>query len=343
QRLRRRPGRPLSRADPHRSGDRSGRVGDRRARPAAAPRLPARRRSRGAARRDRLAAFERRLQRRQRCVDRDPPPRRRDQRAPAGGKAGARARGGTPRRSARRGRGRLARRANLRVDASRLARRWHSRNRRLDAGARRAGRMTSVDIVLPVYNEQEGLEAFHTALTATLDPLSDRYRFGVVYVLDRSGDDSFGVLKRLAGSDPRVTIVHLSTRFGHQMSLVAGIDHSRADAVIMMDCDLQHPPAVIPRLLDRFEDGFDIVHAIREYDVDADVFKRWSSRIFYRLQNALSPVEIQPGSADFRLISRKVAHVFQTSIRERGQFLRGLFQWVEFRSTAVSFVSPPRA
>ncbi len=203
--------------------------------------------------------------------------------------------------------------------------------------------MTSVDIVLPVYNEQEGLEAFHTALTATLDPLSDRYRFGVVYVLDRSGDDSFGVLKRLAGSDPRVTIVHLSTRFGHQMSLVAGIDHSRADAVIMMDCDLQHPPAVIPRLLDRFEDGFDIVHAIREYDVDADVFKRWSSRIFYRLQNALSPVEIQPGSADFRLISRKVAHVFQTSIRERGQFLRGLFQWVGFRSTAVSFVSPPRA
>jgi len=203
--------------------------------------------------------------------------------------------------------------------------------------------MKSVDIVLPVYNEEEGLDGFHASLTSVLDALSGRYQFGVCYVLDRSTDDSIGVLKRLADRDPRVTVVHLSTRFGHQMSLVAGIDHSRADAVIMMDCDLQHPPAVIPRLLERFEDGFDIVHAIREYDGDTDSFKRWTSNVFYRLQNALSPVEIQPGSADFRLISRKVARLFQTSIRERSQFLRGLFQWVGFRSTSIGFVSPPRA
>jgi dolichol-phosphate mannosyltransferase len=202
--------------------------------------------------------------------------------------------------------------------------------------------MKTVDIVLPVYNEEEVLDAFHVALTAVLQTMSDRYRFGVCYVLDRSTDDSIGVLTRLADRDPDVTVVHLSTRFGHQMSLVAGIDQCQADAVIMMDCDLQHPPEVIPRLLEKFEAGYDIVHAIRDYDRHTGPFKRWTSRMFYRLQNALSPVEMQPGAADFRLISRKVARLFQTSIRERSQFLRGLFQWVGFRTASVSFVSPPR-
>ena len=202
--------------------------------------------------------------------------------------------------------------------------------------------MKTVDVVLPVYNEEEVLEAFHFALTSTLQNLSDRYRFGFCYVLDRSADDSIGVLTRLAERDPRVTVLHLSTRFGHQMSLVAGIDRSEADAIVMMDCDLQHPPAIVAELLAKFEQGFDIVHAVRRYDRQTGPFKRWTSRLFYRLQNALSPVEMQPGAADFRLISRKVARLFQTSIRERGQFLRGLFQWVGFRTTTVPFVSPPR-
>jgi dolichol-phosphate mannosyltransferase len=126
------------------------------------------------------------------------------------------------------------------------------------------------------------------------------------------------------------------------MSLVAGIDQTAGDAVIMMDCDLQHPPAVIRHLLEKFEEGYDIVHAIRQYDNRTGPLKRWTSDLFYWLQNALSPVEMQPGAADFRLISRKVARLFQTSIRERGQFLRGLFQWVGFRSATVTFVSPPR-
>src|SRR3984957_8399904 len=104
--------------------------------------------------------------------------------------------------------------------------------------------MKTVDVVLPVFEEEEVLDAFHASLTSVLESLKERYRFGVCYVLDRSDDDSIGVLRRLAERDRAVTVVHLSTRFGHQMSLVAGIDQSQADAVIMMDCDLQHPPAV---------------------------------------------------------------------------------------------------
>lgn len=202
--------------------------------------------------------------------------------------------------------------------------------------------MKHVDIVLPVYNEEVGLRTFHDALTRVLGPLGSKYQFQIIYVLDRSTDNSLAVLSELARVCPNVTVLHLSRRFGHQMSLVAGIDHCRGDAVVMMDCDLQHPPALIPTLLDRFEAGYDIVHTIRTYDHKISAFRKLGSHFFYRLQNLLSPVELQDGAADFRLISRKVARVFQSDIREHDQFLRGLFQWVGFSATSVPFRSAPR-
>jgi dolichol-phosphate mannosyltransferase len=202
--------------------------------------------------------------------------------------------------------------------------------------------MTSIDIILPVYNEQEGLPAFHKALTSVLSGLSEQYTFYIIYVLDRSRDNSLDVLRTIAELDNRVTVIHLSRRFGHQMSLVAGLDYSSADASILMDCDLQHPPEVIPKLLEKLEGGYDIVQAIRTYDRRIGVSKQWTSRIFYRLQNSLSPIRIPEGAADFRLLSRKVRRVFQQSIREQNQFLRGLVQWVGFRQASVEFVSPPR-
>lgn len=202
--------------------------------------------------------------------------------------------------------------------------------------------MKQIDIVLPVYNEEEGLAAFHAALEAVLAPLGDRYRFRQIYVLDRSTDRSLAVLRGLAAGGSDITVLHMSRRFGHQMSLVAGMDYASGDAVIMMDCDLQHPPAVIPALLDRFEAGFDVVQAVRRYEEEVGRTKRLTSALFYRLQNLLSPVEIQQGAADFRLVSGKVAAVFRQQIREQNQFLRGLFEWVGFRRAEVPFSSPPR-
>jgi len=178
--------------------------------------------------------------------------------------------------------------------------------------------MKTIDIILPVYNEEDGIAAFHESLSAVLGTLSDRYRFNVIYVLDRSSDNTFGVLKRLSALYDNITVLHLSRRFGHQMSLVAGID------------------------LEKFEEGFEIVHTVREYDPVAGSLKKWTSRMFYRLQNALSPVDLRAGAADFRLISRKVVCVFQTSIREQNQFLRGLFQWIGYSGATVCFVSTPR-
>src|SRR3984893_18934898 len=200
----------------------------------------------------------------------------------------------------------------------------------------------TIDIILPVYDEEEGLPIFHASLSGVMASLSQCHTFRIMYVLDRCRDNSLAVLTDIAARDPRVTVLHLSRRFGHQMSLIAGLDHSDGDASILMDCDMQHPPEVIPKLLEKFEQGYDVVQAIRTYDSQIHPAKQWTSRLFYKVQNWLSPIEIPVGAADFRLISRKVRTVFQDSIREQNQFLRGLFQWVGFRQATVEFVSPPR-
>jgi len=203
--------------------------------------------------------------------------------------------------------------------------------------------MKTIDIAVPVYNEADGITQFHGVLMAELRRLADRYRFQVIYVLDRSSDGTLEILRGLADGCPEMRVVHLSRRFGHQMSLVAGIDQSTGDALIMMDSDLQHPPAVIPELLARFEEGFDVVQTVRRYGGQTSWFKRQTSSFFYAMQNALSPVAIKDGMADFRLISRRVVQVFQTNVREQHQFLRGLVQWVGFKRCDVPFVSADRA
>ncbi len=199
-----------------------------------------------------------------------------------------------------------------------------------------------IDIILPVYKEEEVLREFNQSLFHAIAALTNTYQFRVIYVLDRSPDGSFEILKELARDYREVTVLHLSRRFGHQVSLVAGIHRSRGDAAIMMDCDLQHPPALIPVLLRHFEQGYDIVQTVRAYGEGASLPKRIASRSFYALQNLMSPVPLRDGAADFRLISRKVVEVFQQHFREHDPFLRGLFQWVGYSVAWVDFVSPPR-
>ena len=197
--------------------------------------------------------------------------------------------------------------------------------------------MRTLTVVCPVYNEEEVIAAFYAELNAVLATVADRYRADILFVVDRGTDRTLDILKDIAGRDGKVRILALSARFGHQMALLAGIDHSQADAVIMLDSDLQHPPDLIPVLLDAFEQGHDVVFTIRQVSPDTPLFARWSSRAFYKFLNALSRVPIIENAADYRLISRRVAQVFQTEIRERNQFMRGLMGWVGFRRTAIAF------
>jgi glycosyltransferase involved in cell wall biosynthesis len=200
----------------------------------------------------------------------------------------------------------------------------------------------TLTVVAPVYNEEAGIERFYTELKEVLRSLESRYLTRIMFVVDRSQDSTLLIIKRIAAADPSVQVLALSSRFGHQMSLLAGIDHADADAIIMLDSDLQHPPQLIPRMLDEFEQGCDIVHTLRQDSGDVGWFNRTSSRLFYRVINWISNIQILENAADFRLISRRVADVFRTQIRERNLFLRGLFGWVGYRSAAIPFQVRPR-
>jgi dolichol-phosphate mannosyltransferase len=201
--------------------------------------------------------------------------------------------------------------------------------------------LSAVDIVLPVYNEAEGIADFHASLAAACDALTE-HTFLFRYVVDKCPDDSFGVLRGLAARDPRVRVLQLSRRFGHQASLMAGLDRCRGDAAIMMDCDGQHPPAMIAKLLEQFAQGFDVVHTLRADAADTGLLRKAAGACFYRLLDRLSDTEIREGAADFRLVSRRVLEVFQRDIREQNPFLRGLFSWVGFRQTTLSFQAANR-
>ncbi len=202
--------------------------------------------------------------------------------------------------------------------------------------------MRSLTVVCPVFNEERVISSFYTELRTVLTQVGARYQSTILFVVDRSSDRTLDVLEGIAKEDACVKVLALSARFGHQMSLLAGIDYCDSDAVIMMDSDLQHPPAVIPELLEQFEAGYDIVNTIREDDESTGFFKRVTSRLFYRLLNRVSEIPILASAADFRLISRRVAEVFQLQIRERNQFLRGLFAWIGFPTAVVRFKCRPR-
>jgi glycosyltransferase involved in cell wall biosynthesis len=201
----------------------------------------------------------------------------------------------------------------------------------------------TLTVVCPVYNEEEIIEAFYTELKDVLLSLEGAYQSKIIFVVDRGKDATLDILKRIARSDHSVLVLALSSRFGHQMSLLAGIDHCDSDAIVMMDSDLQHPPALIPRLLQEFEKGHDIVYTLRQDSPETGFLKRTTSKLFYRLINCISKVPISESAADFRLISRRVAELFQNQIRERNQFMRGLFSWVGFKRTGVPFEVGKRA
>lgn len=197
--------------------------------------------------------------------------------------------------------------------------------------------MKTLTVISPVYNEAAVIENFYCALKVQLEKLSGRYTSKILFVMDRSTDETLTILKKIARSDKSLRILVLSSRFGHQMSLLAGIDNSDSDAVIMMDCDMQHPPELIPDLLAEFEKGSDVVYTIRKDTKKVNFLKRISSKWFYHLVNRISEIPINESAADFRLISRRVAMVLKEQFQERNMFLRGLISWIGFTQTGVPF------
>ncbi|WP_018860006.1 glycosyltransferase family 2 protein [Rhizobium sp. 42MFCr.1] len=200
-----------------------------------------------------------------------------------------------------------------------------------------------LNVVCPVFNEADVIEQFHGRLSDVLAK-GPELDFKVVYVVDRCTDNSLEILREIASRDSAVVVLALSARFGHQMSLLAGIEHSvNADAVIMMDSDLQHPPELIPKLVQHFREGADVVFTIRKDTVDIGAGRKFLGNLFYDTLNRISDVPINPNSADFRLISQRVAATLVAEFPERNMFLRGLFTWMGYRQVGVEFTAAPRA
>lgn len=202
--------------------------------------------------------------------------------------------------------------------------------------------MSSLSIIIPLYNEEQVVEKFYTALKAELTKIQN-YTHQILFVVDGGGDSTAAILRSIAQHDPAVGLIVLSKNFGHQMALLAGIDYAAGDAVIMMDGDLQHPPSLIPKLITEFEQGADVVHAIRKNTEGIGFRRALAGKIFYRLMNLISDTPILEGAADFRLISRRVTDIMRHRIRERNLFIRGIVNWIGFRQASVSYVAAKRA
>jgi dolichol-phosphate mannosyltransferase len=191
-----------------------------------------------------------------------------------------------------------------------------------------------LSVVLPVYNEEATIPELHRRLLTALEAIGPS--FELIYVDDGSNDRSKDSLRELALKDPRVGVLVLSRNFGHQVALTAGLDHARGDAVVLMDSDLQDPPEVIPALVERWREGFDVVYAQRRARQGESLFKRATAYVFYRLVRLIATIDVPPDTGDFRLLSRKAADALR-SLRERRRFLRGLVVWEGFRQTKILY------
>jgi dolichol-phosphate mannosyltransferase len=163
----------------------------------------------------------------------------------------------------------------------------------------------------------------------------------VIFVDDGSHDGSLEVLRELSGTDAHVRAVSLSRNFGHQYAITAGMEYARGEAVVVMDADLQHPPELIPKMVDAWRGGVQVVYTVREDDEKASWFKRWTSSAFYKLMNCMSDTPIVPGAADFRLMDRAVVDAL-VAMPERSRFLRGMVSWLGFRQQSLNYRANPR-
>jgi glycosyltransferase involved in cell wall biosynthesis len=194
-------------------------------------------------------------------------------------------------------------------------------------------------VVVPAFNEERNLEALYQRLAPVMDSLGERWE--LVLVNDGSQDRTLQVMGELRARDSRVAIVNLSRNFGKEIATTAGIDHTRGDAVIIVDADLQDPPEIIPELVAAWRRGFDMVYAQRRKRQGETWLKRVTASAFYRVLGRATSVPIPRDTGDFRLMSRRVVEAL-SGVRERHRFMKGLFAWVGFPSCAVQYDRQPR-
>jgi dolichol-phosphate mannosyltransferase len=198
----------------------------------------------------------------------------------------------------------------------------------------------TISVVVPVYGSERILPSTHERLSAVLGGLED-FDHEIVFVNDGSPDDAFSVLRTLAEKDPHTKVVSLSRNFGHQVAITAGLDTATGDVVVVIDDDLQDPPEVIARMVEKWREGYKVVYGVRSERKGENAFKMWTASAFYRMLRRLSDTPLPIDSGDFRLMDRAVVSALR-SMREESRYLRGMVSWVGFSQYALEYSRDPR-
>ena len=201
--------------------------------------------------------------------------------------------------------------------------------------------MKKISIVIPAYNEEGNLMPVYQRIKSVLEKMQ-AYGFEIIFVNDGSRDNTQSRLEEMVLDFPEIKYIEFSRNFGHQPAVKAGIDYADGNVIISMDGDLQHPPELIPQMVKKWEQGYDIVYTIRSYPKEIPYFKRKTSNLFYRFLSQISDVDLtNGGGSDFRLIDSSVAQVMK-NLKEDDLFLRGLTSWMGFKQTGIEFVAGER-
>lgn len=194
-------------------------------------------------------------------------------------------------------------------------------------------------IIIPAYNEEAVIHETYTRITGIMKNLGEPYE--LIFINDGSQDRTREIIKGFAQTDDCVRLLDFSRNFGHQIAITAGMDYAEGEAIVIIDADLQDPPELIPQMIKKWQDGFEVIYARRVKRKGETFFKKWTASIFYRLLNLLTEVEIPLDTGDFRLIDRKVCDVMKR-VKEKNRFVRGLISWVGFRQTAIDYIREER-
>lgn len=191
-----------------------------------------------------------------------------------------------------------------------------------------------LSVIAPIHNEAGNIEPLITRLREAVSKETDR--FEIIFVDDGSHDQSLALLEKASLTDKRIKVISFSRNFGHQVAITAGMEFSTGEAIVIIDADLQDPPELIPQMMHKWKEGFEVVYAVRE-DREGETFlKKLTASVFYRLLKSVTEFDIPVDTGDFRLMDRRVVDAF-LAMPERNRYIRGMISWVGFRQTGVTY------
>jgi len=200
--------------------------------------------------------------------------------------------------------------------------------------------MKKITIIVPSYNEEEALPYLYERLNSLMNSL-DKYEFEILFVNDGSKDKTLELIKEMRSKDNRISYVDFSRNFGKETAMIAGLDYAKGDAVIFIDADLQDPPEVIPELIKWWEEGYDDVYARRSSRKGETFLKKFTSKMYYKVLQSLTRVEIQKDTGDFRLLDRRCVNALK-KMRETQRCSKSMFSWIGYKKKEVMYDRDPR-